>query len=380
MKIALVTDGIYPYVLGGMQKHSYYLAKYFAKFGHQITVYHPIPNGVANYTQDFTEEELKQLNFEEVPFPKSDGLPGHYIRCSKQYADLIWEKVKSEPFDFIYTKGFTGRTLLENKAKLRCPVGVQLHGLEMFQEGGNVKQWMDKALLKPIAKKCLQNADVVFSYGGKIRELTKRLKVSNIITQHGCANDFWLRPVNQAKSFDNSILFVGRYEHRKGHHLINDVIPKLNEEFNLKMVGDVPKQKQIENPNIQYIGNKTAEEVFELAQESTFLLTPSLAEGFPTIIVEAMAQGVIPIATNVGAVEEIVNEENGVLFEPHSADELENAIQKALSLPIDQRKQCSNAARVQVEEHFNWENSAAKLLSQIEKFCDSWKRTHSSNH
>ena len=31
MQIALITDGIAPYVLGGMQKHSFYLAKYFAK-------------------------------------------------------------------------------------------------------------------------------------------------------------------------------------------------------------------------------------------------------------------------------------------------------------------------------------------------------------
>ena len=32
MKISLFTNGIYPYVLGGMQKHSYNLAKYFAKY------------------------------------------------------------------------------------------------------------------------------------------------------------------------------------------------------------------------------------------------------------------------------------------------------------------------------------------------------------
>ena len=31
MRIALITDGIAPYVLGGMQKHSFYLAKYFSK-------------------------------------------------------------------------------------------------------------------------------------------------------------------------------------------------------------------------------------------------------------------------------------------------------------------------------------------------------------
>jgi len=31
LKIALITDGIWPYVMGGMQKHSYYLCKYLAQ-------------------------------------------------------------------------------------------------------------------------------------------------------------------------------------------------------------------------------------------------------------------------------------------------------------------------------------------------------------
>ena len=36
MRIALLTDGIYPYLVGGMQKHSYNLAKYFAQQKDQL--------------------------------------------------------------------------------------------------------------------------------------------------------------------------------------------------------------------------------------------------------------------------------------------------------------------------------------------------------
>ena len=39
-KIALITDGIWPYVLGGMQKHSYYLCKYFAQNKIEVDLYH----------------------------------------------------------------------------------------------------------------------------------------------------------------------------------------------------------------------------------------------------------------------------------------------------------------------------------------------------
>ena len=40
MRIALLTDGIYPYVLGGMQRHSFYLAKYFAKNKFYVDLFH----------------------------------------------------------------------------------------------------------------------------------------------------------------------------------------------------------------------------------------------------------------------------------------------------------------------------------------------------
>jgi len=40
MRVALFTNGIWPYVIGGMQKHSYYLVKYFAMRGIEVDLYH----------------------------------------------------------------------------------------------------------------------------------------------------------------------------------------------------------------------------------------------------------------------------------------------------------------------------------------------------
>jgi len=381
MKIALITDGIYPFVLGGMQKHSYYLAKYFSRLGHQTTVFHCTQEKKIDYTVHFNPKELENLSFEEFSFPNSDTLPGHYVRNSEKYSKLLLEKYQALDlnFDFIYTKGFTGLAFLKKKEKIKVPIGVQLHGLEMFQKGGNLKQWAEKKLLKMPAKECLKKADVVFSYGGKISEIVREVGVpkSKIIKQHGAANDYWLQDLPLNRDYGNSIAFVGRFEHRKGHHLVNEVIPQLNAEFKLIMIGEVPPEKQLAHPNLVYLGNQSAEQVFEILRKTTFLLTPSLAEGFPTVIVEAMGQGVVPIATNVGAVEEIINSDNGFLFEPNSASELRNTIEKALSLTSEQREYLSLGARKQVEENFNWDFSAAKLLSEIKQISDSWKRTHS---
>ncbi|MFN0033180.1 MAG: hypothetical protein ACKVOR_13550, partial [Flavobacteriales bacterium] len=82
MKILLLTDGIYPYVIGGMQKHSHYLAKFLAVQGHGVTLVHC----VAHHAPLPTEAEVKHaLGLEEVSnfgsialhFPPSGFLPGH---------------------------------------------------------------------------------------------------------------------------------------------------------------------------------------------------------------------------------------------------------------------------------------------------------------
>ena len=85
MKIALLTDGIPPYVLGGMQTHSALLGKTLVKKGNSVDLFHFIhkPNGLP------TENEVNKMIFENSNFcfnkvftyyfPQSVKFPGHYI-------------------------------------------------------------------------------------------------------------------------------------------------------------------------------------------------------------------------------------------------------------------------------------------------------------
>lgn len=380
MKIALITDGIYPFVLGGMQKHSYYLAKHLAKLGHQITVFHCASDDKVTYSSHFSEQELSNLEFVNIPFPELKKLPGHYLRASKRYSQSIGEYILTHnlDFDFYYTKGFSGRYLILNKQLFKAPIAVQLHGLEMFQEGGGSRQIIEKQMLKPIANKVILNADYIFTYGGKIKSilLEEGVEEAKLILQHGAADEMWLEPIEQDLA-NNEILFVGRYEHRKGHHLIHEIVPQLEEDFILHVVGEVPDEKKSTDDRMVYHGNKSASDILRLMKQSTFLLVPSLAEGFPTIIVEGMAQGLIPLATNVGAVTEIINDNNGIIFKSNSTIELKNTLKFALSLPEAERLRLRRNARSMVEEHFNWEHTAKQLVEDIQNCCDRWKRTNS---
>src|SRR5690606_8300648 len=110
-------------------------------------------------------------------------LPGHYIRNSYKHSKLVYHAIKNKLplYDFIYTKGFTGWYLIEQKFKkeIDCaPIGVKFHGYEMFQTPPDFKTKLQhKFLLRKPVLEISKKADFVFSYGGKITEIIKALGI-----------------------------------------------------------------------------------------------------------------------------------------------------------------------------------------------------------
>ena len=125
MKIALLTNGITPYVVGGMQKHSFNLAKYFTFHGVEVTLFHFVEKN----TFLVSNKELNKILFGEKSnyavksycyhFPNSLKFPGHYIYNSYRYSKLIFNSIKPilNEFDFIYSKGFCGWKLILKKKR-----------------------------------------------------------------------------------------------------------------------------------------------------------------------------------------------------------------------------------------------------------------------
>ncbi|OQX99794.1 MAG: hypothetical protein B6I24_01620 [Bacteroidetes bacterium 4572_128] len=181
-KICLLTDGIFPYVMGGMQKHSYYSAKYFARNEIFTDVYHFIPNDKKHLKLKdfFSEKELIFLNFHEIDFPKSIYFPGHYLYnsyiFSKNIFDILIKNLKN--VKLIYSQGFSAWYLLKNKTKINnsIKIAVNFHGLEMFQKTVNFKNLFENHLLKKPVLYNLNRSDFSISLGGKL----KIIKLENL--------------------------------------------------------------------------------------------------------------------------------------------------------------------------------------------------------
>ena len=116
------------------------------------------------------------------------------------------------------------------------------------------------------------------------------------------------------------ILFVGRDSYEKRPSLFFDIANecfKLNLDSTFKVIGDNFKGYNLTN-NIQIIGPiKCKKTLNEFYNEASLILITSSREGFPMVILEAMAFNVVPISTNVGEISEFINEKNrnGFLIE-----------------------------------------------------------------
>ncbi len=378
MRIALITDGIWPYVLGGMQKHSYYLCKYLAQKKVYVDLYH---FNQSNYDisklEFFSDEEKNYITSVIVDFPKPGKLPGHYLRNSYKHSKLIFEAIKDklQSYDFIYTKGFTGWYLMEQKhsGKIKCAkIGVKFHGYEMFQKPADLKiklQYM--FLLRKPVKEISLKADLVFSYGGKITDIIKEIGVDpkhiielpSGVEASTLTNE--IRPTEHPLKF----LFLGRYERRKGIEELNSAIRSLNEKHikdEFHFIGPIPKEKQLQNTSVIYHGeirDKTGLTI--LLQKCDVLICPSWSEGMPNVILEAMANGLTVLATDVGAVNVLVNDKTGYLINDSDPELIKNTIQKIVNSSnekIDLKKQ--NALDL-MKEKFVWEKLIDQLLNAI---------------
>jgi glycosyltransferase involved in cell wall biosynthesis len=376
-KIALITDGIWPYVIGGMQKHSYYICKYFAKNKIQVDLFHFNQSELdINALDVFTEEEKKYIHSTVLEFPDVANGFGHYIINSYRYSLNVYELIKDKlnEYDFIYTKGFTGWHIIREKKKgVKCPpIGVKFHGYEMFQRAPDLKSKITQLLLlrKPV-KEISQQADVVFSYGGKITDIIKRIgvKPENIIElpsgveESIVVND--IIPTNKKLKF----VYLGRYERRKGIEELNRALGSFRESnFEFHFIGDIPTEKKLQLPFVKYHGEvRDKQQLNTLLRQCDVLVCPSWSEGMPNVILEAMANGLTVLATHVGATNVLVNNRTGWLIEKCSAVEIKNEIRKIISTSPSEIDSKKKAALSLIKEKFTWENLITRLIELLEE-------------
>jgi len=180
-----------------------------------------------------------------------------------------------------------------------------------------------------------------------------------------------------------TVLFVGRLAKIKGVEYLLKALDLMVNEFGYNnmlfvLVGSpefhaVDKSITIEEmlgfvrryrleKNIIFTGSLPMEEVRMLYVAADIFVLPSLGEGDPLVVPEAMASGKPIIGTKVGGIPQKIRDKwNGFLIDPADERQLANKIKYLIDNPKERQRMGENS-RKYAEEEFDWIKVTDKLL------------------
>ena len=242
----------------------------------------------------------------------------------------------------------------------------------MFQKAPSFRVKLEHLLLRSTVKYNIINADKAISLGGKLTSILKKIGSKQVIKQGIGIEQSWL--IVKEEISNNQVLklvFVGRYERRKGIEELNEVLKELdfesNVSFQIDFIGPITKELKTESSKLKvvYHGSISNEDkIKKILKQSDILISPSWSEGMPTVILEAMASGCAIIATDVGAVSEQVDSSNGWLIEAGNKLQLKETIIGAINISKEDLYQKKVNSITKIKENFLWDNVIQKTIKE----------------
>ena len=112
---------------------------------------------------------------------------------------------------------------------------------------------------------------------------------------------------------------------------------------------------------IELVGAVNHETLVAFYQKADVFCLPSFSEGFPCVVIEAMACGKPVVASNVGGVGEVVDDQSGILVTPGDVEALSNAILHAKNRNWD-----AEGIRSKIVAGYTWPLWTSSVLDLID--------------
>ena len=148
------------------------------------------------------------------------------------------------------------------------------------------------------------------------------------------------------------VLMAGRLERVKNPHIFIDAIERLQSQPGLRalMCGDGPLSTEI-NAAIAAKGLRArvqtrgyAADLWPLMKRASVLVSTSVLEGSPNVVLEAMASGCPLVVSDIDAHRELLDDSCAILVSPHDGAGFARAIRTVLQNPEAARQRASVAA------------------------------------
>ena len=183
----------------------------------------------------------------------------------------------------------------------------------------------------------LQFADLIFVPTGSVKKHVKHFTKSDKISMlpNGVdTNKF--KPMKVNKKFD--ILFVGRLERQKNLFFLLDAINKCKQKYKITFIGNGSLKQQLLSyakklkASLNVIDSVSHDVLPKYLNKARVFVLPSLAEGHPKALLEALSCSLPVIASDIpGSKDIVVHKETGLLVSPTHVKELSSTIDMVLT-------------------------------------------------
>jgi len=369
MKIALLSEKYTP-DLGGLAISVGRLGHLLADAGHEVRVFAPAPSTALRADLGLLPSERRTLTHSGVRITRF----GAHKRVDDTLVDwfeLIVEEHRREPFDllqgyFLPQAGFV--TVYAGKY-LNLPSVVSIRGNDIERAAFDPSRFSHVMY-------ALQNADVVTTNATELARKAKAFVEREIVlipngidTEHFKPmprNEALAEALGMGKTKEERAVmgFVGELREKKGLQALLDVYAQINKArpITLLIMGEIRagEDRQVfdefrgTHPDSRIIvtGYVAHEDLPAYYALMDVFVHPSLRDGMPNAVLEAMACGKTVVATAVGGVTDVIEDGvNGILVHVHEAGRLEVAITEALNQP-EKRDQFGRSARETVLHQF----------------------------
>jgi len=158
--------------------------------------------------------------------------------------------------------------------------------------------------------------------------------------------------IRSVSKVEGQVAYIGRDSHEKGI----DILRKIESKINGKVV---------------YCTNVSWKEAMTVLKASSLLVIPSRMESIPQVIKEAFYLKVLIVATNVGGIPELIQDNvNGLLVTPENPEQLLETINKLLG-DREAAKRFSEAGYDFVIKNLTWEVLLPKYIKFYEDLVNS---------
>ncbi|WP_422353941.1 glycosyltransferase family 4 protein [Roseivirga pacifica] len=366
---------------GGIQTHTWELAKALTDRGHKISILN-----AGSIKKKTKVSEVEGIEIIQIPY-----IPGRYIKPLSVLAEELafnwsakqWVKENHERFDIIHAQGRSGYLLYTIKG-IRKKLITTVHGLIEIESARYKWYNLDKRFHKMMAtryeRRQLAASQMLIAVSQDLKSQITAPKQKHIEVINNGVRLGKIGTVAPIEKDHNKFLFIGRLHPVKNILPLVNAMAKSHPSLKLDIVGDGELREQIAavitnnklGDRIKLIGELTGEEINQIMPNYQALVLPSLYETQGIVLIEANAHAIPVIASDIPAIRETVEHEmNGLLCDPNKVETFVEAMAYLSNVP-QLAQHMGLKGQVKVQANFLWTSIAdktEKAYHKIEKAC-----------